>query len=109
LARRVELYERIGRETFIAFLMNRLTGQDQRDGWDRIAVLSIYVDMLETQRDLTRAVIAEPDPDSALAELLEQKKTLLAQVQLTADQIGSDGTTGLAALAVLSSQIGRLR
>jgi glutamate dehydrogenase len=108
LPRVLELHARIGREARIVWTLERLGHLDRRDGWERVAAESLYVELLETQRQLAGRLLGEGVGTDALESFLEDSAPALRHIHDTARRMEAEESPSLASLAVLAGQIRRL-
>jgi glutamate dehydrogenase len=108
LPRVARLHARVGEETRIAWLLDRLAGADRRDGWDRLACDALAVDMLEAQRLVTERVLQSRVPEDAPRIFEAAAGTQLARIADTVAQLDTESRAGLAPLLLVSRQIRRL-
>jgi glutamate dehydrogenase len=108
LRRAVELHAWIGREARIGWLLDQLAELERHDGWDRIAVESTSLDMLEAQRRLTASLLGVRGDDEAVSCFRARHQKTFGQIEEAVRTIEADGSPSLAALVVLSRQIRRL-
>jgi glutamate dehydrogenase len=109
LPRAAAVHAQVGRRCGIAWLLERLAGAPARDGWDRVAAESLWLDCVEVDRRLCERMLAgkgvgAQDVDAFCAA----HAAPLRRVEQTILDIESDDRGGVAALAVLAAQIRRL-
>jgi glutamate dehydrogenase len=104
----LELHGRIGERTRITWLLARLEQVELPDGWSRISAESLYLEMLQAQRDLVRrAWTADASAAGASHDVLDPANPRLRQIEASAAQIESS-PPALTPLIVLGQQIRRL-
>jgi glutamate dehydrogenase len=110
LRRVAAVHARLGEATRIRWLLERLEQTDRSDGWRRVTAETLYLEMLQAQRDLTRRALVEcGGAESPAAAFLasDALPARLRQIEAIAALIES-GHAELAPLIVLSQQIRRL-
>ena len=86
-------------------MLERLTSAGSSQGWDRIACEALYIEMLETQRQLTERVL-EAGVAADAPELFDAaQSTQLRRIAEMVAQIDAEPRAELSALTVLSRQI----
>jgi NAD-specific glutamate dehydrogenase len=108
LPRAVGVYTRIGEQTGIAWLLDRLGHARHLDSWDRGAVEALYLEVSDVHRRLTERVIEESDEAEPRIGLSEDNAAGLRQIEETIREIEADDHAGVGALTVLANQIRRL-
>ncbi len=109
LPRAAAVHAQVARRCGIAWLLERLASAPARDGWDRVAAESLWLDAVEVDRRLCERMLAgngvgAEDVDAfCSAHALE-----LRRVEQTIQDIEADDRGGVAALAVLAGHIRRL-
>jgi len=105
LPRVARLHARVGEETRIAWMLERLTSAGSSQGWDRIACEALYIEMLETQRQLTERVLEAGVADDAPELFAADQSPQLRRIADMVAQIDAEPRAELSALTVLSRQI----
>ncbi len=109
LPRAAAVHAEVGRRCGVAWLLERLAAAPAREGWDRVAAESIWLDCVEVERRLCERMLAADgvgvrDVDAFCAD----HASALRRIEQTILDIESDDRGGVAALAVLAALIRRL-
>jgi glutamate dehydrogenase len=105
LAGVAQLHARVGEETRIAWMLDRLARAGHSEGWERVACEALYVEMLEAQRQLTERLLAAGVAAGAARLFDESCSGQLREIADMVAQIDAESSVGLGALTVLSRQI----
>jgi len=107
LAELVLLHASVGARTSITWLLERLD-ELQGEGWERIATESLYLEMLQAQRDLCARLLCAEGPTRALDTLEHRSGALLERLDATARELAAEARLTLSPLTVLAQQIRRI-
>jgi NAD-specific glutamate dehydrogenase len=103
------VYGRLGEGTGILWVKRRLAAVEARDPWDRLTLADLRYELLDLQRELTQAILAEKpdDPDEAVDAFVEANAALLDRIRGLVQRAGEGASVG--ALSVLTARLRELR
>jgi NAD-specific glutamate dehydrogenase len=103
------VYARIGEGTGLNWVYQRLPGAHAADPWDRMVIADLRTQLLDLQRRLTGAVLAEKpaDPRAAADAFLADHAEAIARVEALQQPALSRATAS--ALSVVTQALLRLR
>jgi glutamate dehydrogenase len=107
LAELVRLHAAVGERTRITWLLECLD-ELEGEGWDRIATESLYLEMLQAQRDLCARLLSAGGPHEPLDILEQRAGAALERLNTTARELAGEARLTLSPLTVLAQQIRRI-
>ena len=103
------VYARVGEGTGIQWAHRHLASAELRDPWDRLTQIDLGWELLDLQRALTEAVLADKpdDPGEAVDAFVDANTALLDRIRALQRRAGA--TPNASALAVVAGRLRELR
>ena len=108
LPRVIRMHTGVGRVTRISWLLDRIEDLERRSGWERIAVETLFLELLAAQRSITARMLEGGAETDAIDAFCREHAHTLDAIHESAREIDAEEVRALPPLTVVAQMIRRL-